>query len=242
MQDVKAHYERHLAPVYAWSAGGAEDAIADGGRWLASLPLPAGPAHVVDLGAGFGATAIPLARAGHRVTAVDTSAALLAELLSHAGGANVAVHEAELVQWLQGSRSSADVVLCVGDTLPHLASHEQVDALLAGVAQVLAPDGLAVLAYRPRRDLAPDERFVLVRADEQRTLTAFLEVVDDAHQIVWDILHERVDGRTTQRVSGYRKLRLDPSWIVERASAHGLVVEAHAPYRGMVVQLLRRAS
>ena len=83
---------------------------------------------------------------------------------------------------------------------------------------------------------------MLVRADAERTLTAFLEPVDEAHQIVWDVLHERDGERTTMKVSGYHKLRIEPAWIVARAEAHGLAVELAAPHRGMTVQLLRRAS
>jgi 2-polyprenyl-3-methyl-5-hydroxy-6-metoxy-1,4-benzoquinol methylase len=237
MREVQAHYDAHLAPVYAWSAGGAEAAIAEGARWLATLPLPAPPARVLDLGAGFGATAIPLARAGHHVLAVDSSAALLGELT--AAGAPMEAERADLLAFLRAEERAWDVVLCVGDTLPHLGSHEDVDALLGEIARVLAPGGLAVLSYRPRRELAPAERFVLVRADERRTLTAFLEPIDDAHQMVWDVIHERIGAETTMRVSGYRKLRIDPSWIAARASGRGLVVEERPPHRGMVVALLR---
>ena len=240
--DAETHYETHLAPVYAWSAGGTEAAIAEGARWLATLPLPGQGTRVLDLGAGFGATAIPLARAGHRVLAIDTSAELLAALSRESGDVAVTTERGDLLASLRAREGEWDVALCVGDTLPHLSSHDEVDALLCELARVLAPGGLAVLSYRPRRELAPHERFVLVRADAQRTLTAFLEPIDDAHQIVWDVLHERDAERTTMKVSGYRKLRIEPPWIVERAARHGLSVEEAPAHRGMTVQLLRRRA
>ena len=86
MPSVAEHYERVLSPVYAWMSGGAEAALAAGRAEIEALnlALPAG-ALVVDLGAGFGMHCIPMARAGARVVAVDTSAQLLAELKRLAG-------------------------------------------------------------------------------------------------------------------------------------------------------------
>ena len=86
MPSVAEHYERVLSPVYAWMAGGAESALAAGKSEIdaLALELPAG-ALVVDLGAGFGMHAIPLARAGARVIAIDSSAQLLEELERLAG-------------------------------------------------------------------------------------------------------------------------------------------------------------
>jgi SAM-dependent methyltransferase len=237
MTDAITHYETHLARVYAWSLGGASAAIAEGARWVATLPLPRAPVRMIELGAGFGAIAIPLARAGHAVVAVDTSAALLAELAQLAGTTALERVHGDLLATLSARRAAWEVVLCVGDTLPHLDSLADVERLLASTAQALVPGGVAVLAYRPRRDPAPHERFVLVRTDEQRTLTVFLEPVDDTRQIVWDLIHERGE----LAVSGYPKLRLDPTWVSERAARHGLRVEDAPGYRGMVVQLLRRA-
>ncbi len=241
MHDVQTHYDDHLAPIYAWSVGGADTAFADAARWLATLPLPSAPAEVVDLGAGFGATAIPLARMGHRVRAVDTSGALLAELAVHANGLAIATEQAELVSSLRDRRAAADLILCVGDTVPHLASLDAVDALVGEIGRLLSPAGLAVLSYRPRRQLAPGDQFILVRADAARTLTAVLEPIDDTRQIVWDVLHEHDGARTTMKVSGYQKLRIDPAWLADVAARHGLAVELAPPYRGMTVQLLRRA-
>ena len=71
MSSVAAHYEALLAPVYLWMAGGIDNALALGASDLAGFAGPGGLA--VDLGAGFGMHAIPLARAGYRVLAIDSS-------------------------------------------------------------------------------------------------------------------------------------------------------------------------
>jgi 2-polyprenyl-3-methyl-5-hydroxy-6-metoxy-1,4-benzoquinol methylase len=65
------HYARLLAPVYLWMAGGLDHALKQGEADV--RPFIPGRGLAVDLGAGFGMHAIPLARAGWEVLAIDTS-------------------------------------------------------------------------------------------------------------------------------------------------------------------------
>lgn len=239
MNDVQTHYETLLAPLYAWSMGGRDAAISAMTAFLDGLPLPPAPAEVLDLGAGFGAAALALARRGHHVVAVDSSATLLAELAAAEPHLRIRTVAEDLVAFVQAGKMPADLLLCLGDTLAHLPSQDAVTALLQGMARTLRPGGLAVLSYRPKAHLTPAQRFLLVRADVTRSLTCFLEPIDEGHQTVWDIVHEHVDGDTTLRVSGYRKLRLEPAWVAQEAQAAGLRVETLAPWRGMTVQVLR---
>ena len=78
MSSVTEHYANLLAPVYTWMVGGSEAAFALGHSDLASV-LREG-SFAIDLGAGFGMHAIPLARTGWRVMAVDSSPVLLRQL------------------------------------------------------------------------------------------------------------------------------------------------------------------
>lgn len=235
---VEAHYESLLAPHYAWSVGGFENAVAAHEAWLRTLPLPPAPARVLDLGAGFGAAALPLARAGYPVVAVDSSLRLLDDLRAGCSVPVTTVH-ADLVAHLQAPGEPAGLVLCLGDTLAHLASHALVTELLAALATRLAPGGLAVLAYRPRRELSDAERFILVRGDATRSMTCVLEPIDELHQAVWDLLHVRDGDQVQLHKSGYRKLRIEPMWLAARAGELGFAVEEAPPWRGMTVQLLR---
>jgi len=81
MNTVSDHYSQLLAPIYSWMSGSVEAAIEAGKAEIgeALRPLPA-DSVVVDLGAGFGMHAIPIARTGARVLAIDTSTELLKEL------------------------------------------------------------------------------------------------------------------------------------------------------------------
>lgn len=81
------HYEHHLAPVYLWMAGGPQAALQAGRAEIEALALPLGPGScVVDLGAGFGMHAIPMAQTGASVVAIDSSPLLLRTLDELRGG------------------------------------------------------------------------------------------------------------------------------------------------------------
>src|SRR5258708_9201344 len=83
---VADHYEKHLGPIYTWMVGGVDAAISRGDAELDALPLPSKTGGTaVDLGAGFGMHAIPLARRGFSVVAIDSHDPLFKELLSRKG-------------------------------------------------------------------------------------------------------------------------------------------------------------
>lgn len=81
MGTVSDHYSELLAPIYLWMVGGPEAALSQGAADLSALKIPpSNGAHALDLGAGFGMHAIPLARLGYAVTAIDSSTELLSQL------------------------------------------------------------------------------------------------------------------------------------------------------------------
>ena len=67
MTTAQQHYDELLASIYVWMAGGLPSALASGAQDVAAL-VP-GNGLAVDLGAGFGMHAIPLARGGYDVVA-----------------------------------------------------------------------------------------------------------------------------------------------------------------------------
>lgn len=235
MPSVAEHYERVLSPVYAWMAGGAEAAIAAGSSELAELNLGLAPGvRVVDLGCGFGMHAIPLARAGARVLAVDTSTQLLAELARLAGDLEIETVQDDLLSFRAHLREQAAAVFCMGDTLTHLPEHTNLDFLVQEVAEVLAPGGCVVLSFRDySQPLLEDQRFIPVRSDERRILTCFLEYEEDT-VVVHDILHERGGDAWETRVSSYRKLRLSPDRVIGSLETSGFDARREAGVRGMV--------
>jgi 2-polyprenyl-3-methyl-5-hydroxy-6-metoxy-1,4-benzoquinol methylase len=78
---VRDHYADHLGPVYTWMVGDIDVALSRSAVELDALQLPTKVGGTaVDLGAGFGLHALPLARRGFSVVAMDACDSLLQEL------------------------------------------------------------------------------------------------------------------------------------------------------------------
>jgi SAM-dependent methyltransferase len=235
MKSVRQHYAEHLGPVYSWMAGGVEAALERGGGELDALQLPAGKGILaMDLGAGFGMHAIPLARRGFAVVAIDSDPALLSELSVNAGPLPIRTVVGDLVHFRRHLTCSARLILCMGDTLTHLSTLEQIQTLFKEVAASLDKSGVFVLSFRDyRQPLVAEQRFISVRSDAARIMTCFLEYSTD-HVCVHDLLHEREPAGWRLRVSTYRKLRLDPAWVVATLEATGLSVAQDLGLSGMI--------
>ncbi len=236
MNEVADHYRQLLAPIYLWMAGGAESALVQGAADLALLGItPTSGTPAVDLGAGFGMHSIPLARLGYQVTAVDSSALLLKQLRELAGGLAIRAIEGDLLDFEPDPTAAPALVLCMGDTLTHLANAAVVGRLCSRVARWMAAGGRFVTTFRdytlPARG---DARFIPVRSDADRIHTCFLEE-HGQYMLVHDIVHERQhDGAWRLRVGHYPKLRLDPDQVVQFLEHAGLSAHRQTGPRGLV--------
>ncbi len=235
MASVIEHYASCLAPVYTWAEGGMEAALARGAGDVAPLgPAPPDGAVAVDLGAGAGAHAVPLARSGFRVIAIDQSAHLLGELRRHAAGLDVRAVQADLVDFRAHLDARPNVIVCMGDTLTHLTDVALVLRLFDEVADALADGGRFLATFRDSTALPEgDARFIPVRSDPERIHTCFLEA-RRRHVLVHDIVHQRQGARWRMRVSHYRKLRLSPRWVARMLERVGLTTVVEGGARGMV--------
>jgi SAM-dependent methyltransferase len=234
VKSVRDHYREHLAPIYSWMAGGIEAALARGEAELDSLHLqPKRSGLAVDLGAGFGMHAIPLAKRGFTVVAVDSSTALLGELQAHAAELPIKGVAEDLLSFMDGLTERPEVILCMGDTLTHLPDKEAIGRLFTKAATLLAPDAAFVLSFRDyTTPLVGESRFIPVRSDADRILTCFIEYAAE-HIEVYDLLQERDGSRWNQRVSSYRKLRLAPEWVAATLEKAGLRTRQGAGLSGM---------
>jgi 2-polyprenyl-3-methyl-5-hydroxy-6-metoxy-1,4-benzoquinol methylase len=242
MTTVTEHYANHLAPIYLWMAGGREAALQAGAAEIEALNLSLlDGAAVLDLGAGFGMHAIPLARKGARVTAIDTSSELLRELERLAGNLPIQAVNDDLLAFQSHITEEPSAILCMGDTITHLADRATVESLIERAAVELPPGGTFVISFRDYSvPLVGDQRFIPVRSDDNRILTCFLEYEPEA-LVVHDILHERTSQGWQTRVSHYRKLRLSPEHVVASLQSSGFSVHRETGMRGMV-RLVARSS
>ena len=235
MATVIEHYDQHLARVYAWSVGGFERAFARGMQDLEDIGMPLLDVRsAIDLGAGFGTHAIPLARLGCSVTAIDSSASLLAQLREHAKGLPLRALEHDLLHFARVAELPVDLILCLGDTLTHLPSRNDVEWLFTRAWSALRPGGAFALSFRDYTEPnARTTRFVPVRRDDDRILTCVLEF-DGDHVTVSDVLQERAEDSWRVRVSAYRKLRLAPVWVFDTLRDIGFDVRTRDDHAGMV--------
>ena len=235
MASVDGHYADLLAPVYLWMIGGIDAALAQGAADIASLgPAPSADAVAVDLGAGVGMHAIPLAKNGYDVVAIDSSPVLLAELRAQSQGLSVRAIQADLLEFRAHVGPDLALVLCMGDTLTHLADQAQVEQVFSDVAGALIAGGRFLVTFRDY-SVAPvgDARFIAVRSDADRIHTCFLEEQPDTWWCTMCSTSE--PARIWQmRVSSYRKLRLAPHWVVRSLERVGLTAVVEKGLRGMV--------
>jgi len=232
MVAVTEHYAKHLAPIYLWMVGGIEIALRSGKADLATL-IP-GSGLAIDLGAGFGMHSIPLAQAGYQVISIDQSRLLLSALQDHSRTLPIRTIEANLLDLRTLVPEQADLIICMGDTLTHLETFEQVKVLFESVAESLSENGRFVATFRDYSTAAVGEsRFIPVRSDPNRIMTCFLEE-EPRHINVHDIVHELHKEQWQMRISSYRKLRIAPSAVEEMLRSLKMNVQVEEGPRGMI--------
>lgn len=242
MTSVHEHYRHHLGRVYGWMIGDFGDAVEAARGDLRAAGLVSGAGRIaVDLGAGLGTHAIALAEAGYAVTAIDSCEELLNQLRLH-GDTRITCVDDDLMGWRRHA-ANAEVVLCMGDTLTHLPSHESVSELFETIAGGLGPGGVFLATFRDYSSgiLPGVIRFIPVRTEHNRIMTCVL-AYGHSTVTVHDVIHERTETGWTRDASSYSKLRLSPEWARKTLEGLGLVAMLEAGAKGMVRLIASRPT
>jgi 2-polyprenyl-3-methyl-5-hydroxy-6-metoxy-1,4-benzoquinol methylase len=106
------------------------------------------PLKILDAGCQSGRIAIPLAKAGHKVTGVDTSLVGLTRARRHAQAESVKLKlvRADIGKWLTLQPAEGfDAVICT----EVLYQRPNYKAIIEGIARILKPGGLCFISHRP---------------------------------------------------------------------------------------------
>lgn len=140
METVRAEFAIH-APSYDDTS----PVVGDDDPMIGFLGdrLPAG-ARLLEYGIGTGRIAVPLVRAGYRVTGIDVSPDMLSMLAAKPESAEI-----EIVEGSFGDRHDLgefDAVVCLFNSLYHAHDRRVQQAALRRAAEHLRPGGLLILA------------------------------------------------------------------------------------------------
>ena len=240
MASVKEHYDVHLGKFYSWMLGDFTEKSQEQLQYFREQKIVPGDNGVaIDLGCGNGVQSVALADLGFRVIAVDFNKGLLDELRANAGNRNISVVEASITD-IGKNAPPGELVVCMGDTITHLDSVEQVEKLLQDIFNVLVPGGRVVFSFREMMlAMEGDNRFIPVKSDDGRILTCFLEY-HEGYVIVHDLLYEKEDGGWKFVASSYRKLRLGLNQLVGMLVKVGFGVSGTSERNGMVYIIARK--
>src|SRR3990170_4884486 len=175
MGTVTEHYEKHLALYYSWLFGDFNKTVAANRHFfIVQKLIPEKSKIAIDLGCGSGFQSIALAQLDFSVYAFDLSQTLLDELKNNSASLHITPIKDDTLNFASHRPENAELSVCMGDTLTHLDSLEQVKNLFADIYGSLETGGKFVLTFR---DLVPElkgvERFIPVKSDSENIFTCF---------------------------------------------------------------------
>ena len=115
---------------------------------LSFLDSKAKPAsRILDIACGTGGYSLSLAERGHRVTGVDLDRAMIRAARSKAGDLERApdFRVMDMLSMTAALDPGFDLIFCIGNSLVHLKSDEQIGQLLADCRTLLLTQGVLVL-------------------------------------------------------------------------------------------------
>lgn len=240
---VKEHYDNFLAKRYAWMAGGFAVNVEKNRAFLDGQAIRvSGTGQAVDLGAGCGFVTIPLLEAGFFVLAVDFCKPLLEELRLHAASHGVRTIAGDILDFSLWAGRDPELIVCMGDTLPHLPDTDTVVRLIRQCHAELVVGGRLILALRDySREVEGNIVVIPVQRDRDRIFLCRLEYRAD-HVGVTDVLYSRESGSWERSYGEYRKLRIAPAFLERELERAGFRIEDKSVSKGHITIIAQKGA
>lgn len=197
-----------LAPLFDlmtdWEAR-----LAAEGPFLRRMLEGCGVARVLDAACGSGGHALALARWGYAATGADASPVMvaLAERKAAAAGLAVPFFVTDLARLPDAFAGAPpfEAVLCLGNSLPHLLTQDELVTALRGMAGILRPGGLLIT-----QNLNYDLRW----RTRPRSLALQSGVMDGCEHLVWRFAdYDETASRIAFHIAVFR--RGESGWNVQ---------------------------
>lgn len=105
------------------------------------------PKRIMDIACGNGAYAIELAKEGHEVLGIDLSLAMIekAHHMAHAESVNVDFRACGMLEMRGLLDVTCEVAFCIGNSLVHLNTIQEVRSFLADVYEMMEKEGTLII-------------------------------------------------------------------------------------------------
>ncbi len=203
----------------------------------------------IDAGCGTGFHSFLLAQLGVAVTAVDVSPEMIRKLHAHAQALHLPVRPvcSSFANLTENIREPVDALFCLGNSIAHLLSEEELRDALANFAAVLRPGGivfLQTLSYD--RIMAVRERVQSVKEADGVTYVRFYDYEKD--QIRFNLLRiangESALSSIRLRPVLQRELfgLLDDVGLSEHRAFGGIAMEEYNPLKSKDLVVLAKKA
>lgn len=243
VREMQLHYDRFLAGHYAWMAGGFAANTEINRRFFSAQGIiPRDTRVAIDLGAGCGFQAIPLAEAGFVVHAVDLSSALLTDLAARSEDLPITTHTGNILDYSLWAGLGPGLIVCMGDTLTCLPDTGATEELVNRWHDELRPGGKCIATFRDYSAAADDEVQVIpVQRDADRIFLCRIDYGSDCVTGT-DILYSRTGGRWSRTSGTYTKQRIRPRAFRQILNKAGFRIEYCSTVSGIVTIIAEKAQ
>ncbi len=181
--DIEDFYNK-IAETYDWLFSDRKKIMQDQMEALVPILRKNNVKKILDCACGTGMQSIGLIKEDFQVLSSDLSQGMIDQAISNAmeEGINLETVQADFRELSQKFRGPFDAIVCMGNSLPHLLSDNEIKIALSSMYQLITKKGLVVIEIRNFDELFwTQKRFIPIRvnAEHNNYLVTILYVIDE---------------------------------------------------------------